>query len=263
VNDGPLQKRLTSAEVEEVLRRAVEIHNRGEPAGPDASFTEEDVERIGGEIGVAPAAIHTALVHVRREALMKPAKAPGPIDRFFGSEWIVVARTVPGPRHEVLEALGRMLADQLFRVRRNLGETVVWGASQGMLDDFKRAFDFSKRYHLTPADTIVVTTIDAAHPPGWVDVRLEVGLTELRRSKLRGASMGFVMLATSIALAAGIGPASLAFWPLLVGGGGVGSLIVNGARKSLQREAARIRDSAERFLDYLERERVPGQAARL
>jgi hypothetical protein len=258
VSDGPLQKRLTSAEVEEVLRRAVEIHNRGEPSGTDVSFSEQDVERIGGEIGVAPAAVRTALVQVRREALMKPQQPPGTIDRFFGPAWIVTSRTVPGPRHEVLGALGSMLAEQLFRVRRNLGETVVWGASEGVFDDFKRAFDFSKRYQLTSADSIVVTVVDAPHPPGWVDVRLEIELTGLRRSKLRGASTGLVMLATSVALAAGLGTASLAFWPLLLGGGGIGSLVVNGARASLHKEAARIRNSAERFLDYLERERVPG-----
>jgi hypothetical protein len=256
VSDAPLQKRLSSAQVEEVLRRAVEIQNRDEPSGTDTSFTEQDIERIGGEIGVAPAAIATALVQVRREALMKPAKSPGAVDRFFGPAWIVTTRTVPGPRHEVLQAVGSMLTEQLFRVRRNMGETVVWGASEGMLDDFKRAFDFAKRYHLTPADTVIVTVLDAAHPSGWVDVRLEIGLGELRRSKLRGASMGVVMLATTMAIAAGLGPASVAFWPLLLGGGGMGSLIVNGARRSLHREATRMSDSAERFLDYLERERV-------
>ena len=256
MSDGSLQKRLTSAEVEEVLRRAVEIHNRGEPStADDASFTEDDVERIGGEIGVAPAAVRTALVQVKREAMMKPTEPPGTVERFFGPRWIITTRTVPGPKHEVLRVLGGMLQEQLFRVRRNLGDTVVWGASQGMLDEFKRAFDFSKRYHLAPADTIVVTVIEAGEPTGWVDVKLELGIAELYRSKLRGASVGMLMFASATMLAFGLGPASVAFWPLLIGGGGMGSLVVNGARRSLQREAERIRDSAERFLDYLERER--------
>lgn len=257
MSDAPLQKRLTSAEVEDVLRRAVEIANRDGPsASTDASFTEQDVERIGGEIGVAPAAVRTALVQVRREALMKPQEPPGAVDRFFGPKWIVAARTVPGPRHEVLQAIGTMLQDQLFRVRRNLGDTVVWGASEGVFDQFKRTFDFSKRYQLDPADTIVVTTVDADHPTGWVDVRFEIGLAELRSAQLKGASVGLVMFATTLAIAAGLGPASVAFWPLLVGGGGLGSLIVNSARRKMERESARIRDNAERFLDYLERERV-------
>jgi hypothetical protein len=256
VSGGPLQKRLSSAEVEEVLRRAVEIHNRDDRSGEvDASFTEDDVERIGGEIGVAPAAIRTALVQVRREALMKPTEKPGPIDRTFGPRSIIATRAVPGPKHEVLHAVGLMLQDQLFRVRRNLGDTVVWGASQGMLDEFKRAFDFSKRYHLDPADSVIVTVVETDHPPGFVDVRLEIGITELRQSKLRSASVGFVMFASAVAVAAGLGPASVAFWPILLGGGGMGSLVINGARRSLAREADRIGDAAERFLDYLERER--------
>jgi hypothetical protein len=260
VSDAPLEKRLTPTEVEEVLRRAVEIHSRSASATTDdASFSEADVERIGGEIGVAPQAVRTALVHVRRDALMKPTQPPTAMDRFFGPRWVIAARTVPGPRVDVLDAIGALLQDQLFRVRRNLGATVVWSRGEGMLDQLKRAFDFSKHYHLSPADSVVVTTSEAAHPEGWVDVRMEVGLGEFRRSKLRGSIAGFVILfGVGASVAAGLGPASAAFWPLLLGGGGTGSWIVSSERHKVLREAARIRDNVERFLDYLERERVPG-----
>lgn len=256
VSDDLPARRLTAHEVERVLKRAIDLQHAGDPER-EASYTVADVERVGAEIGVQPAAIQTALAQVQHEALAKPRAQPGVLDRVFGPEWVVAARTVPGPAPAVHAATGAMMTDQLFSVYRNLGQTVVWVPGTGWLHGVRRALDFSQRYRLA-ADMVVVTITDSLSQSGWCDVRMEAGLEDRRGSALRRAAAGPIVLGGGSALvAAGIGTASLAFAPVLLVGAVAGAATFLQSRRRYRRDAMELRQTLERFLDYLERERVP------
>ena len=255
VSDDLPARRLTAHEVERVLRRAIDLQHEGDPER-EAAYTVADVERLGAEIGVAPAAVRNALAQVEHEALAKPRAQPGLIDRAFGPEWVVAARTVPGPTSAVHAATGAMLTDQLYQVYRNLGHTVVWVPGSGWLHGVRRALDFSQRYRLA-ADVLVVTITDSLQQTGWSDVRMEAGLEHRRSSALRRAVAGPVLIGGGSALVAvGIGTASIAFAPLLLGGAVVGAATFLSSRRKYHRDAVQLQQALERFLDYLERERV-------
>lgn len=238
-----------------MLRRAIDLQHAGDPEREPA-YTMADVERVGAEIGVAPAALRTALAQVEHESLAKPRAEPGVLDRAFGPEWVVAARTVPGPTAAVHAATGAMLTDQLYQVYRNLGHTVVWTPGSGWLHGVRRALDFSQRYRVS-ADVLVVTITDSLQQPGWSDVRMEAGLEHQRGSALRRAMAGPLVLGGgSTMVAVGLGTASLAFAPVLLVGAVTGAAAFLASRRSYRRGAVQLQQTLERFLDYLERERV-------
>lgn len=255
MSDDLPARRLTAHEVERVLRRAIDLQHAGDPER-ETAYTVADVERLGSEIGVPPAAIRTALAQMEHEALAKPRAQASLVDRAFGPEWVVAARTVPGPTAAVHAATAGMLNDQLYEVYRNLGHTLVWVPGSGWLHGVKRALDFSQRYRLA-TDVLVVTITDSMQQSGFSDVRMEAGLEHRRGSALRRAVAGPVVLGGgSTMIAVGLGTASLAFAPVLLAGVVASAFAFLQSRSKYRRDTVQLQQALERFLDYLERERV-------
>lgn len=248
-----MARRLDAAALEEVLRRAVELQQREGDAGSE--FSVEDAVRIAGEIGVGEEAVRGALVQVDREALMKPERPPGLVDRWFGGTEVISARNVPGPAREVRRLIGKVLSDQLFRVVRNLGERVIWERSDSFFDDVRRAFDFDKRYQLGEVEALDVTIREAA-VPDRVDVRIVLHFQGLRRSRIRKGLILPVVVGSPLWLAAiGVGAAATGAWIL-----GAGALAVGGGmhmrmRRKYRESVAQAQQAVERLLDHLEHER--------
>jgi hypothetical protein len=248
---------LTTTQVEEVLRRAIELDQRQREV-QTSSFTEEDVTRLGSEIGVSASAVRDALVQVRAESLARPSQRLDTFDRWFGPRWFVATRTVPGPLREVFGVVGSAFQQQLFRVQRNFGETVVWVGGHGLVNGLRQTFDFSGNYYLHPAEVIVSTIMDTPGREGLVDVRLEVGMPSRRRDKIYASLCSLTALGgTSALMAAVVGIGSPAFMPLLAAGGLTGGFFAHLLRREYHREVSWLRINVERLLDFLERERVP------
>jgi hypothetical protein len=249
---------LTTTQVEEVLRRAIELEQRRREL-QTTSLTEEDVERLGSEIGVSASAVRTALVQVRAESLARPSQRLDTMDRWFGPRWFVATRTVPGPRKDVAQVIGSAFGQQLFRVQRNFGETVVWVGGHGLVNGLRQTFDFSGNYYLHPAEVIVSTVMASPGRSDQVDVRLEIGLPSRRRDKIQASLFSLTALGgTSALMAALVGAGSPAFLPLLAAGWLTGGVFAHLLRREYQREVTWLRINVERLLDFLERERVPG-----
>jgi hypothetical protein len=253
-------KKLTTTQVEEVLRRAVELDSRHREL-QDSTFTEEDVERLGSEIGVSQGSVRDALVQVQAETLARPSQRLDTFDRWFGPRWFVATRTVPGPPRDVLAFIGSAFQQQLFRVQRNFGETVVWVGGHGLVNGLRQTFDFSGNYYLHPAEVIVSTIMETPGRKGQVDVRLEVGMPSRRRDKIYASLTSLTALGgTSALMAALVGMGSPAFVPLLAAGGLTGGIFAHLLRREYHREVTWLRINVERLLDFLERERVPSSA---
>lgn len=241
---------LSRQEADEVLRRAVDLHQR-EHAGSDGSLALVDLQRLAGEIGISPETVQRALVEVRSEALARTSSTPGWIDRLFGPAEVTAARTVPGPRDEVAAAIDAMLRAELFRIERNLGDTVAWENPDSLLHRARRLFDVGGRLRLGIARRVTVTTQalgDVVH------VRLVADLSPRRDARVRGGIVATIGFGGAGSLIAAFLAMPLAVVPLATGLV-LGGAVASAGRRTFVRDAIAVRNALERFLDYLERER--------
>ncbi len=248
-------ERLTYDEVDLVLRRATELQH-GDPKG-EGSFSLTEVQRLGQEIGLSPQAVKAALVHVRSGALA-PMHTPkrSLLDPLVGPREVVVRRRVRGPVGEVWARVNLYMKDQLFTVRRNYGQRVLWGSSEGLLSQFRRALDVGDRYTLRGADEVETGVLELA-TPDEVEVVLAARFGNERRSLLIGGAVVFGLLTTVAGLAAlplmAISTTGAA--ALLAGGAGVGGLATSSSWRSHRKKVSGIQMALERLLDALEHER--------
>ena len=98
-------RRLSSQELEAVIRRAVELQSG--PGGAEEGTSEADVVRIGRELGLDPAHVRRAINDVRS----RPPEEHGLVARTMGPGQVRAARTVRRPAAEV----GRLLEEYLVR----------------------------------------------------------------------------------------------------------------------------------------------------
>jgi hypothetical protein len=250
---GP-EETLSRREADEVLRRAVELHQR-ESAQTGDTLALADVRRLAGEIGIPAETVERALVQVRQEALALPSAPPSVVDRWFGPARVVAARTVPGPLSEVAAAIDAWLRAELFRIERNLGDTVVWENPESLIHRARRLFDVGGRMRLGVARRVTVKIEPSG--TGLVHVRLEGDLEPRRTNRVRGAAIGMgAWTAIGSAIAVAVATLPVALVPVAVGAA-IGATFAAGSRRTYLRDATATHVALERFLDYLERERVP------
>jgi hypothetical protein len=98
-------RRLSSQELEAVIRRAVELQAAAE--GGDDGITEGEVLRIGKELGLAPEVVRRAIADIRS----RPVEEKGLVAGVMGPGVVRAARTVRRPAAEV----GLLMEQYLFR----------------------------------------------------------------------------------------------------------------------------------------------------
>src|SRR5690606_33345676 len=101
-------RRLTTEQVEAVVRRAVEIQTHEADATSDAAVSDEELIRIGGELGIAPAHMRRALAEVATES------APEPGGGLLGPARVSASRTVPGRADDVRRHIERYFVDTVY-----------------------------------------------------------------------------------------------------------------------------------------------------
>lgn len=253
MNDELLSRR----EADEVLRRAVELHQRA-GGSIDETLALSELQRLGAEIGIAPATITKALAEVRSEALVRPSAPRTALDRAFGAAEIVVARSVPGPRAEVAAILDAMLRAELFRVERNMGEVVVWGNPDSLLHRARRMLDVGGRLRLGGAHRI---TAEIRELGDAVVVRLFADLAPRRAAAIRHAVAALAIWPTLAAVIAGAVALPLAATAAaLAGSVAIAGAQASHARGRYRREGDHVRVGLERLLDVLEHERAGTRA---
>ena len=246
---------LSRVDLDRVIRRAAELQFQEAP-DDGGLLSEEEVLRIGGEVGLDPSHMRRALGEVRAAALV-PALPPdnGPLRRLVGEARVRADRVVPGDASAVEDRLVAWLSGQesLHAVRRRAGLS-LWEPAEGMVAQLQRGLKWGgQRYELAQAKQIELSV--QALEDGFSLVTLTVDVRNLRMEQggvaigalaSVGATVAVVATLTILppvgVVAAGVAGAGLAG----MGGAAVG-------RSTFHQKAERVRLAAEGLLDRLER----------
>lgn len=243
---------LQAGDLERVIRRAAEIQfDAGE--GGRESLTEDEVLRIGREVGIEPRHVRRALAEVRAESLVPDLPDPsGVVSTVWGEATVRASRVVPGDAAEVQRKVEEHFRteESLQSVRRRSGRS-LWEPAGGLVSKMQRALDVGgKGYELAEARSVELAVVDLE--PGWSLVTLTVDLSNLRRDQAIAWTAG----ATPVLFAGGV-MASLALgFPMVLAlagaGGGVAATSTLGAGWTLEKKRRRYRLVVEGLLDRLE-----------
>ncbi len=251
-------RKLSSKEVEVVLRRAAEI-DAGGADGParhdDGELSVTDVYKLGDEAGLAPESVQRALSEMRRGLMAPPAEDGDAVTRTLGASRILVSREVPGSPEPVRRAVERFMHDQLMTVRRHHGERVEWERAQGIFPGLVRSLDFSRRYDFGLVSH--VETLVASDDDGSTSVTFQIDIGEMRRERLTSMAMrsaiAFALIGLGgAALFSGFGVNDLL---ALTGGGAAAGGVLALERRKFLAHRSRVALAPERFLDLLVQKR--------
>lgn len=260
--EGRLPVQLTRADLDRVIRRAAELQFHEGTGDPDgALLSEEEVLRIGGEVGIEAAHMRRALGEVRAEALVPALPVDtSPLRGMIGEGRLRAERVVPGDATDVEQRLVRWLSDveSLQAVRRRAGVS-LWEPAEGLVAQLKRGLKWGgQRYEFARAKQVEVSVQELEE--GFSLVTVTVDVRNIRSEQGGGAALGFGFggLAAGVALGVTLLPVVGAIGAGMAGValGSAGGIAVG--RSAFQQRAERLRLAAEGLLDRLERgELVP------
>jgi hypothetical protein len=246
---------VSRSELDRVIRRATELQFAD---GTDdvRELTEDEVLRIGREVGLDRAHMKRALGEVRAEAMVPALPADrGLMRRLIGEGRVRAERVVSGSVGTVEERLVRWLAEaeSLHLVRRRAGIS-LWEPDAGWVAQLQRGLKWhGHQYDLAQARQLELSVQPMEE--GFVLVTLTVDLRNIRAEVGGGFMAGFGFLGGGVGIAiAGV----LMSPPAAVAGGvvGISAGILGGigaGRGSFHGKEERARLAAEGLLDRLER----------
>lgn len=236
-------RRLSSQELEAVIRRAVELQSVGEVG--DDGVSEVEVLRIGKELGLTPELVRRAIADVRSQ----PVEEHGFLAGLMGAGRVRAVRTLRRPAAQLglflEEYLGRcefMVVQRRFpdrtRYVRGTGVAAVLGRAASKMGARQAALDLQQL-------DVGVSMVDE----GSALVELSVDLSTVRTGLATGGLVGGTGAGTGVALS--IWAAHLAT-PLALVGVPVLAGIVLGSRLIYGSVASRTEEKLQGFLDRLE-----------
>ena len=235
-------RRITSQELEAVIRRAVEL--QAGPAGEDG-ISEGEVIRVGQELGLAPELVRRAIADVRG----KPVAEQGLAAAITGPSMVRAARTIRRPAAALGMFLEQYLVDCEFMVvQRRFPDRTRYTRGSGVAAQVGRASrKMQSKYGTLEPETLDVGVSVIDDDTSLVE--LSVDLTSSRTVALTGGGVG--------GLGAGLGVASIIFGAHLAAPLMLLALPVAGAGMLLSRTVyrstlTRAQDQLEAFLDRLE-----------
>lgn len=242
--DRPQPQRLTNEQFEMVIRRAAELQAGSAEEGGAEGLSEDEVLRIGRELGLSGTHLGRALAEVRSGA----APERGVVARLMGTSRFSVSRAVPGGASVVARDLEQYLVEHEYLVvQRRLADRTVFVRASGMLAAVARTT--TGMFRRSPL--LGVETLDVAVRP-LEDRLCFVGLSTDLAGERTGHLVGGTVLggvfgtvgAASLSIA--VGPvAALIGVPILAAG-------LGGMRYAYQGEARKVLVQMEALLDRLE-----------
>lgn len=133
---GPPARRLSSQELEAVIRRAHELQTTR--ADREDGLSEAEVIQIGKELGLSTGHVRQALAEV---ATPKPPAEAGTMTRMMGPSVFTASRAVPGDARQVREQIEQYLLEVecMEIVRRHPGGRTQYRRGQGIGATLRRA----------------------------------------------------------------------------------------------------------------------------
>lgn len=250
--------------LDRVIRRATELQMA---AGHDEEdgLTDDEILRIGREVGLETTYLKRALGELRAEArLTGMPEEDGWLSRVVGPGHVQAHRVVAGEAGRIEERLSDWMVEResLYPVRRRSGVS-LWAPSEGIAAQFKRSFSWQgHRYELARVPEVEMTV--QALEDGWVLVTLQASLARARRQRSLNWIAGLPLGLTSTGVGAVLlAPAIPAVWVVLPVAAGLGAGMTGGvwgARAGHQEEVLRVTRAMEGILDRLERGEIDPHA---
>jgi len=252
---------LRRSDLDRVIRRAAELQfQEQEAAGglEGGELSEDEILRIGSEVGLEAGHLRRALGELRAEQLT-PAL---PVERGIlagavGPARVQAARAIAGRVADLSPRLHDWLRrhESLTPLRERLGSS-VWEPNQGFTAQLQRGFNVSGRsYELARGKSLEVSIVDLEE--GWVLVTLASDLSNVRTEHGLGwglgVGLGSLGTGVGVALAVAFPPVAVVGTALAagLGGGAAGAAL---ARKTFAPARARMTIALEGLLDRCERD---------
>jgi hypothetical protein len=247
-------RQLSSEQFEMVIRRAAELQARSAEEPGTEVMSEEEVVRIGRELGLSPANLSQALAEVRSG---HPEEA-GVMTRLLGEAVIDCSRTIHGSPNEVRQRMERYLVDHEYMVvLRRLPGRILFTKARGVM----AAIGLSTSQLFNRSPPLGLENVDLSVQPleeGRSYVTLATDIAGRRSGYAAtgvlagGAATGVGSLALAVAIAP---PAALLALPAL-------GIAAYATREAYASTAARVRTRLESVLDRLEHGELPRSGPR-
>lgn len=254
----PPDRSITRPQLELVIRRAVELYTA--QADAEERLSEDEVLRIGKELGLPPAIVRQALYEA-------PAPAPESfVDRWFGGATVSVSRAVPLPDSDVAGRLEEYLATREYLVlRRRQRSFAIFEPAEDTISKMARALSRPARnWYLARSRQVVL----AVRPleEGRTHVRIDMDLSNRRSETLTEGIVGGGLVGLALGAIAGatvglgmvdiLGQAAAAAAGAVAGLGGLTggfAAVMAAVKKGFRRRLDAARLEVEGLLDRLER----------
>jgi len=244
--------RLSSEELERVIRRAAELQTARE-ALPE-QLDDEAVLQIGAEVGLHEQHLRRALLEIRAEGMVPEAPEDRSVPhRLWGAAFVQASRVVPGTVDEVQGRLDAYLhsAESLRQVRGRSGVS-VWEPASDLVSQLRRGLNLSGHgFMLAKARRIeiAIEPVETGRCLVTVSADLRNQRAEHGGGGLFGGAVATTGVTLSLVLAAGF-PVALVL-PLAAGTAFGGGMLV--ARRTLRSAREKVDLAVQGLLDRLER----------
>ncbi|HEX8362413.1 MAG TPA: hypothetical protein VF613_20000 [Longimicrobium sp.] len=249
---GPPARRVSTAELEAVIRRATELQfARGDA---EEGLPEAEVMRIGKELGLEPAHVRRAILEVRGQ----PREEKGMMVSVMGPDTVRAARTIRRPA----AALGMSLEEYLVKcefmvVQRRFPDRTRYVRGNGMGAALGRAAaKMGQRSPMLDLRQVDVHVSPADEDTAYVELSVPMG------SVRTGLTVGGVVGGGGAGAAAGISTAIMFADPFALVGFPIFGAAVLGARLIYRSVAGGVQERLEAFLDRVEHGELPSPAKR-
>jgi hypothetical protein len=241
--------------VEAVVRRAVELQTHEADTASDPGVSDEELIRIGGELGIGPAHMRRALAEVTS------APEPEPGGGILGAARTSASRAVPGNADKVRQHIEKYLLDsQYLAVLRRLPDRTIYEKSSGFQVEMARVMDATRvvvsgrkprrigaGFDLRSVRTVEVSVTQLEDGFSWVTLTLDLGNQRTGYWAGMSAAGGSGALVAGVTAAVTIAPpAALVALPIM-------AVSAWGTRAVYGALVKRARMHLEALLDHLER----------
>lgn len=238
-------RRVSSQELEAIIRRAVEIQATAGGVDETDGIPEAEVLRIGGELGLEPATVRRAIADVRGRA----PRERGTLAKVMGPKTVFAARTVRRPAAAVgLLVEQYLVASEYMVVQRRFPDRTRYVAGTGVGAALGRTYRKMQERHATldlPQLDVAVSVVD--EDTSFVEVSTDLGT--MRGGLFAGAALGgggaAAGIVTAVLATPIIDPLALTAIPVLGG-------MLWGMRGIFGAVSRSAHDKLEAFLDRLE-----------
>gem|GEM_PF-1024683 len=255
-------RRLSTSEVEAVLRRAVELQSReGDRAIIEGEgMAETELLRIGNEIGLSPRHIQQALAETGAE----PVEEDGWFGRGFGPAGVRASRLLGLPASRARDMLDRYFRETESMVpHRRYADRVVYHRSSGFAAELQRlTASFNQKYKRIDLPEVEVGVRPADERTAYVSLRSS--LSSSRNGHVAGGLAGGSVAGGVSGLVAAVAvapPVALVAVPVFLG-------TLLGSRAGYRHQIREKQNILESVLDRLEHDELvasqrPGLRRRL